>query len=76
MFVATPTISSHEYSQPWSENVLKNCSIKKTTMKVDGAGRHTLKILCGDAGVVVQKIVLDFGGLKRSYVGPRSTKVK
>ena len=74
-FVATPTISSHEYSQSWSENVLKNCSVKKTTMKVDGPGRHTLRILCGDAGVVVQKVVLDFGGMKRSYLGPPSTQL-
>lgn len=76
IFVAQPTISSHEYSQSWSENVLKNCSIKKTTMKVAGPGRHTLKIHCGDAGVVLQKIVLDFGGLKRSFVGPPTTKVE
>ena len=76
MFVAQPTISSHEYSQTWSENVLKNCSIKKTTMTITGPGRHTLKIHCGDAGVVLQKIVLDFGGLKRSFVGPPTTKVE
>lgn len=76
MFVATPTISSHEYAQTWSENVLKNCSIKKTTMKVSAPGKHTLKVICGDAGVVVQKIVLDFGGLKRSYLGPLSTQVE
>ena len=76
IFVAQPTISSHEYSQSWSENVLKNCSIKKTTMKVTGPGRHTLKIHCSDAGVVLQKIVLDFGGLKRSFVGPPTTKVE
>ena len=76
IFMAQPTISSHEYSQSWSENVLKNCSIKKTTMKVAGPGRHTLKIHCGDAGVVLQKIVLDFGGMKRSFVGPPTTKVE
>ena len=31
---------------------------------------------CGDAGTVLQKIVLDFGGMKRSYLGPGPTKSK
>ncbi len=70
-----PTISSFEYSQSWTENVLKNCSIKKTTLNIDRPGRHTIKILCGTPGVVLQKIVIDLGGMKRSYLGPRPTKV-
>lgn len=73
--VMTPTTSSFEYAQAWYENVLRNCSIKKTTLHLNKPGTHTVKILCGDAGVVVQKIVLDFGGMKRSYMGPRPTLV-
>jgi len=33
-----------------------------------------VKIICGDAGTVLQKIVLDFGGMKRSYFGPQPTR--
>lgn len=73
--VMNPTTSSFEYAQAWYENVLKNCAVKKTTLHIDRPGRHTVKILCGDPGVVVQKIVLDFGGMKRSYAGPPSTEV-
>ena len=40
-----------------------------TKMNVDKAGNHTLRIRALDAGIVFQKIILDFGGLKPSYLG-------
>ncbi len=73
--VMIPSTSSIEYAQIWYESALKNCRVNKTTLHIDKPGKHTVKILCGDAGTVVQKIVLDFGGLKRSYTGPRPTRV-
>ncbi len=72
--VMNPSTSSFEYAQIWYESVLKNCRVNKTTLHIDKPGRHTVKIICGDAGTVLQKIVLDFGGLKRSYMGPRPTR--
>ncbi|WP_294607609.1 glycosyl hydrolase 115 family protein [uncultured Bacteroides sp.] len=72
--VMTPSTSSFEYAQIWYESVLKNCRINKTTLHIDKPGKHTVKIICGDAGTVVQKIVLDFGGMKRSYMGPQPTR--
>nr|WP_085938328.1 glycosyl hydrolase 115 family protein [Bacteroides oleiciplenus] len=74
--VMTPSTSSFEYAQIWYESVLKNCRINKTTLHIDKPGKHTVKIICGDAGTVVQKIVLDFGGMKRSYMGPQPTRNK
>ena len=56
------------------ESVLKNCRINKTTLHIDKPGKHTVKIICGDAGTVLQKVVLDFGGMKRSYMGPQPTR--
>lgn len=72
--VANPSTSSFEYAQIWYESVLKNCRVNKTTLHIDKPGKHTVKIICGDAGTVLQKIVLDFGGMKRSYLGPRPTR--
>ena len=37
-------------------------------------GPHTLKVWGTEPGVVVDKIVIDFGGLKKSYLGPPETK--
>ncbi len=72
--VTTPSTSSIEYAQIWYESALKNCRVNKTTLHVDKPGKHTVRIICGDAGTVIQKIVLDFGGMKRSYTGPLVTK--
>lgn len=69
-----PSTSSIEYAQIWYESALKNCRVNKTTLHIDKPGKHTLKIICGDAGTVFQKAVLDFGGMKRSYTGPQPTK--
>ena len=71
--IATPSTSAVEYTQTWFESVLKNCRVNKSTLYVDKPGKHTLQIRCGDPGVVVQKIVIDLGGMKRSYQGPPST---
>lgn len=72
--VMNPSTSSFEYAQIWYESVLKNCRINKTTLHIDKPGKHTVKVICGDAGTVLQKIVLDFGGMRRSYLGPKPTK--
>ncbi len=65
-----------EYAQIWYESCLRNCRVNKTTLHINEPGRHCVRILCGDAGTVLQKIVLDFGGLKRSYLGPEPTRAE
>ena len=74
--LATPSSSHVEYSQVWFESVLRNCAVNKSTLHIDKPGRHTLRIRVGDPGIVMQKIVLDFGGMKRSYLGPQSTLIE
>jgi len=34
------------------------------------AGRHTLKFWALDPGLVLQRLVIDAGGLQPSYLGP------
>lgn len=74
--LATPSSSHVEYAQVWFESVLRNCAVNKSTLHIDKPGRHTLCIRVGDPGIVLQKIVLDFGGMKRSYLGPQSTLIE
>ena len=74
--LATPSSSHVEYSQVWFESVLRNCAVNKSTLHIDKPGCHTLRIRVGDPGIVLQKIVLDFGGMKRSYLGPQSTLIE
>ena len=44
--------------------------ISSTKMSAAQAGNHTLRIRVLEPGIVFQKIVINFGGLKPSYLGP------
>jgi hypothetical protein len=60
----------------WNKWVAENIIIKTTTHRVSTDGKHTLKYWMVNPGVVLQKLVLDFGGVKQSYLGPPETKWK
>jgi len=62
-------------SRAWSLRVLNATTTGQTTLEVAAAGSHVLKIYMVDPGVVLDKIVLDVGGLRPSYLGPPETKV-
>jgi hypothetical protein len=57
-------------NQDWEKTVRDNARFVSTKHAVAKGGYHTLKIWMIDPGVVVQKIVVDMGGLKSSYLGP------
>ncbi|MEY2916310.1 MAG: hypothetical protein RIS73_24, partial [Bacteroidota bacterium] len=60
----------------WNKWVAENIITKTTTHKITAAGKHTVKYWMVNSGVVLQKLVLDFGGIKQSYLGPPETKRK
>jgi hypothetical protein len=62
-------------SRAWQENVLDNTTTAATQHTFATAGAHTLKIYMVDPGVVLEKIVIDQGGLQPSYLGPPETFV-
>ncbi|MCD8178646.1 MAG: glycosyl hydrolase 115 family protein [Tannerellaceae bacterium] len=74
--VRWPITASPEYSEAWKENVIRNSSIYTTTIQIDKPGKYTLKIFTGDSGMIIQKVVIDMGGLKRTYLGPPLTRVE
>ncbi|KAH8596621.1 glycoside hydrolase family 115 protein [Bisporella sp. PMI_857] len=41
-----------------------------TTHNLEKVGKHTLKLWLLEPGLVVQKVVLDLGGVRKSYLGP------
>jgi len=59
----------------WNRWVADNIIQKTTELSINKAGSHTLKLWAVDAGVVLQKIVIDAGGLKPSYLGPEETLI-
>ena len=60
-----------EYSRPWRNRVLQNSTVATAEFTVDKSMKnHTLTLTCGDPGVIIQRVVIDWGGLKKTYVGP------
>jgi hypothetical protein len=47
-----------------------NINIVSSKHQVAHSGEHVLKFWMVDPGIVLQKLVLDAGGLKPSYLGP------
>ena len=54
----------------WEKNVKDEARIVSAKVHIPSAGYHTLKIWMVDPGITLQKIVMDLGGLKPSYLGP------
>jgi hypothetical protein len=63
-------IGNRQYSRDWENSVKDNARVVKTKLTVDKPGYHTLKIWMVDPGLVLQKLMVDLGGLKTSYLGP------
>ncbi len=56
--------------QDWEESVRNNVSIETSKHLLTESGVHILKFWMVDAGVVLQKLVVETGELKPSYLGP------
>lgn len=54
----------------WNKWVADNINIEESKHNILKPGWHVLKFWLIDPGVVLQKIVIDAGGLKPSYLGP------
>ena len=57
-------------NRDWEESVRDNGRLVKSEHTISTPGYHTLKIWMVDPGVVVEKIVVNTGGLRPSYLGP------
>ena len=57
-------------NRAWEKSVGDNAHSAHSTHPLAGPGYHTLKFWMIDPAVVLQKIVVDCGGLKPSYLGP------
>lgn len=60
----------------WGDWVSNNIIIKSTQHHIATKGKHTVKYWMVSPAVVLQKIVIDFGGVKQSYLGPPETSAK
>lgn len=63
--------SPKEFTKPWKDAVLQNGAVAVVKLPVKkGVVKHSLALICGDPGVMIQRVVIDWAGLKETYVGP------
>lgn len=64
------SINGAKDNQVWSQSVIDNIRVCKTFYDIKKQGYHTIKIYMIDPGVVIQRIILNTGGLKPSFFFP------
>ncbi|MBC7185964.1 MAG: glycosyl hydrolase 115 family protein [Calditrichaeota bacterium] len=56
--------------EDWEESVRNNLTVCTSLHTIDKPGQHVLKLWMVDPGVVVQRLVVETGDVKASYLGP------
>ena len=54
----------------WAKSVIENSRKSSSSYTIDKPGYHTLKFWMVSPGVVLEKIIVNCGGLRQSYLGP------
>jgi hypothetical protein len=71
MVTAVPAdYTAGDGNNDWEHAVANSARTVKTPFILSKPGEHTLKVWMVDPGVVLQKIVVDCGGQRPSYLGP------
>jgi hypothetical protein len=65
-----PEYNARNGNQDWEKSVEDNARLGRTAHTLAKSGYHTLKFWMVDPGVVLQKLVVNPGGVKPSYLGP------
>jgi hypothetical protein len=68
--VVSQNFDARNGNREWEESVKNACRVIRSSHTLATPGYHTLKIWMVDPAVVLEKIVVDLGGVKPSYLGP------
>jgi Glycosyl hydrolase family 115/Gylcosyl hydrolase family 115 C-terminal domain len=63
-------VSRLDTAQDWSRSVSDNIRTVRTTLHIGESGHHVLKVWRVSSAVVLERILIDTGGLRPSYLGP------
>ena len=65
-----PGYQAQNRNPAWEKSVADNAHQGRSQHAIAAPGYHTLKVWMVDPAVVMQKLIVDLGGLKPSYLGP------
>lgn len=68
------SLNKEDNTPVWNSWVANNIIIKTSKHFISQPGKHVVKYWMISPAVVLQKIVMDFGGLELSYLGPPETR--
>ena len=68
--IVPANFSAQNGNRDWEASVRDNCRKTMSTHQIETPGYHTLKVWMVDPAVALQKIVVNTGGVKPSYLGP------
>ena len=60
----------------WEGWVANNIIIKSSSHQINKPGKHVMKYWMISPAIILQKLVLDLGGMKQSYLGPPETLIR
>lgn len=67
---ATTRLNAIPMNRSWERNTSDNVARIATRHVLSRSGKHVLKFWMVDPTVIIQKLVVDTGGLRESYLGP------
>lgn len=70
IIVVPKDFSAMNGNKDWEQTVMDNARFINLKQNIRTPGYHTLKIWMIDPGVVIEKIIIDTGGVRPSYLGP------
>lgn len=60
-----------EYDRTWKNQVMRNGAVCRLCVAIDKTKpSHTICFKAIDPGQMLQRVIIDWGGLKKSYIGP------
>ncbi len=63
-------------SEVWKQNVLRNMAVIESEHDIHTPGKHILKIEALDPCIIIDRITIDFGGLRPCYSAVRETRIR
>ncbi|SFW72283.1 Glycosyl hydrolase family 115 [Sinomicrobium oceani] len=68
------SMHSENDGRQWGKWVADNINTLVSEHQIKTPGEHILRVRMLDTGIVLQKIIIDTGGLKPSYLGPEESR--